>query len=981
MKRGLLILILLYSYITYGQLPLKQVFKEDEFNGETHYVYQDSKGYTWIGTTLGVYRYDSKKWEQYTIADGLPNNEVLRIYEDSEGRVWMTSFSDELCYYYNGKIFNQRNDTRLKGIKVFFGSPIMEVNGKLWFVSKDRNEVSLTYINKFYHFNAKLKLATSNFFTNHFHSFNNELYGIIVNYNDNRDKFVCNIEEKKIFFSKHIEKMSLYDQEYSFYQSIENTLIYNDLKLKKGYFIGSHGEYTDSFNTNAFKNHFLGKQSNKYILRDSSSIFYLDKNKKIEIINFEEEIKKNLSYKNITYFEYKKNVFYSDLKKIYNIRLLKWGDFKKINVLKNNVIVLKDKEIENITVNKSNKIENKERTEMIYNSFNYKNSVFYTSSNKLIEYNFKSHKLVNPLKNKLGTYNNKYIVNFSKSCAFKYSIIHKNNLSFSNKIGIYIPKNNIYTRINFERTNTFFIDSKERLWYSASSGNYYADDYDPIIKNPTKLLLSKKINVQIKDYAEDIKGNILLCTNNGIYIVTPQNKIYNINSKNILSSDECTKIFLDKDQTLWIATDKGLNHISYLKGSQFGYKKINIFLKTDGLTSDNINDFTVVGDSVYIATNKGINLIIDKHFLPDTTIIPIHIKSYYVTGKKWLIDTLGSLSHTQNSIQIDFSSIYYERTERMRIFYRLIHDKDTQTQEVFDTRILLQSLSPNKYKLQIYSYDRDYSYIKSNIKEIQFTIEPPFYKTWWFFLSIVLIILGVIFYIAYLYIKRQKDQLVFKNERLNYEKELSKLQLEALKAEMNPHFIFNCLNGIKDFMMQKDFEKSQYYLSTLSKLIRQALYNSKEHFVTLEDELKFIDLYVEMEQMRFSKKFDYIKNFKNFENYHIQIPTMLLQPFFENAVRHGKIGQMDIQGKLYFEISENEDEIIMKICDNGIGLKKSQEIKVENSEHKSMALDIIKDRISIYKQSYEIEIIYDIREFNGKEYSTEVLLVLKKENL
>lgn len=220
-----------------------------------------------------------------------------------------------------------------------------------------------------------------------------------------------------------------------------------------------------------------------------------------------------------------------------------------------------------------------------------------------------------------------------------------------------------------------------------------------------------------------------------------------------------------------------------------------------------------------------------------------------------------------------------------------------------------------------------------------------------------------------------------KLEGLIHQRELAKLKLEALKAEMNPHFIFNILNTIKDAMMEGDFDSSQNLLTKLSKLIRHALYNTKKDFVSLEEEIRFIDEYVGMEQVRFSHKFEYIKNIDS-SLLHVEIPTMLLQPFFENAIRHGKIGQLSYKGLLYFEVTDLGANLIISIRDNGVGLEQSRKNrKNTNPEHQSMALDIIRERLSLFKKTYGIGIKMTMNEIDIEGYKTEVKLWIEKENL
>lgn len=544
--------------------------------------------------------------------------------------------------------------------------------------------------------------------------------------------------------------------------------------------------------------------------------------------------------------------------------------------------------------------------------------------------------------------------------------------------GLVCIKNNVMKLLTSERNYCNFMDSRHRLWYSGLSNLKFCDNFKDTIVNPKIFEIEKSTTVLVKQIKEDKYGNILFSTNNGIYIYDHKTKLkYHLNKSNFLTTNEVTKIYLDStNNSFWIATPKGLLHIQYFyRKGKLVFKTVNRFFKEDGLPSSEINDVAIDGDSIWVATPKGLSLIVNKNYKPDTTHIPIYVNQFKVNDSLFSVRSNYKLSYTQNNISIDYSAIYFLRRDRLNVKYRLIKSEDTFNYTTSDNKIMLQALESGDYILQIYAYDIDYPYNKSDVYTITFKIEPPFYRTWWFYMIVLLSLIAIASSILLTISKRKHDKLL-------YEKKLSQFQLEALKAEMNPHFIFNALNSIKESMMDGDFDKSQTYLSKLAKLIRHALYNTKSDLILLEDEIKFIDLYIDLEQLRFNHKFDYIKEVAD-SCLVYKVPTMLLQPFFENAVRHGRLGQLGYQGKLRFEVLEDDKYLYIRIRDNGIGLTKSKELKERytDKEHKSMALEIIQNRIALYQKSNSIQIGLSIRELTDSEYRTEVEITMEKEKL
>lgn len=207
------------------------------------------------------------------------------------------------------------------------------------------------------------------------------------------------------------------------------------------------------------------------------------------------------------------------------------------------------------------------------------------------------------------------------------------------------------------------------------------------------------------------------------------------------------------------------------------------------------------------------------------------------------------------------------------------------------------------------------------------------------------------------------------------------LALKSLRSQMNPHFIFNALNSVNNFISKSDERSANRYLSDFSTLMRSVLENSEEDFIPLEKELQQLELYIKLEHSRFEDKFDYQINIEeNVQVAKFQIPPMLLQPYIENAIWHG-LRYREEKGELLVTIKENStDSIIITITDNGIGRKKSAEIKTQNQrKQKSKGMGIIQKRVAILNDMYTDKVDIKISDLQSDGTGTKVLFILKRE--
>ncbi len=291
-----------------------------------------------------------------------------------------------------------------------------------------------------------------------------------------------------------------------------------------------------------------------------------------------------------------------------------------------------------------------------------------------------------------------------------------------------------------------------------------------------------------------------------------------------------------------------------------------------------------------------------------------------------------------------------------KIHYQLVgSDKTTALVSSIKGDIEYKSLSPGRYtfKAQIINP----AGFSSDWKEFSFEITPPYWQTWWFYLLAVLVLITV-FSIFTSYRQRTK------NIKRELERRLIESELTAIKAQMNPHFIFNCLNSIQDLILKQDVRASNRYLGLFSDLVRKTMEDSSKESVVLSRELNLLKLYLDLEKLRFKDlNYSIIYSFSEDELEQNSIPPMLIQPFLENALKHGLLHHIGDKN-LEVQIVRNKDDLIFQIKDNGVGLKEGMKIKKRQSKYRSFSGDAISKRIDLINTEAIFKIDFEIFDFS-----------------
>jgi tetratricopeptide (TPR) repeat protein len=237
-----------------------------------------------------------------------------------------------------------------------------------------------------------------------------------------------------------------------------------------------------------------------------------------------------------------------------------------------------------------------------------------------------------------------------------------------------------------------------------------------------------------------------------------------------------------------------------------------------------------------------------------------------------------------------------------------------------------------------------------------------------------------LFVFRYLMLQRRNEKLQSERKQAALQHKTVELEMQALRSQMNPHFIFNSLNSINEFILQKDKNQASGYLTKFSRLVRLILHNSQAALIPLESELEALQLYLELESLRFNDHFDFAVNTEeDLDVAAVKIPPLIIQPYAENAIWHGLMHKKE-KGHLSIEISQQDDVLYCRIADDGIGRQKAAALKSKsNTKHRSMGMHITADRIALLQQQNQIHVSTQISDLvlpDGSAGGTEVQLKL-----
>lgn len=940
MKKKLIGIIFIFSFST----VLSQEYYFRQFTTEnglpTKVIYEifcSPDGFVWMGSDIGLIRYDGREFKLFTTDDGLPDTEVLHVFGDAEGRIWGITFSNKIFFMKDEQVFSQKNKPFMKKLDIARSSGSAIIMHDTF----QSNEVFLYVYNRVIQVKGDSVFALSNpdgaeelNYQNMF-QYKNKLY-VLSRYNTKIN--ILEIDSNRLKYADSLNFIPLTD----FHTNSTNYYLYDNV---------------------------INNDKNKAPIKlDASSEntlngkFYVDKENRIWFHSNDKGLKvftdlrwktvfKNYRISNVSQ-DFEGNFWISTVNN--GVLFLENDFFNKIHLKNYNNDI---NSITSIYIDSQNRlwIGNEFSQVSIYDHTEKIAGIILSDSNtycRIVKFDFAKKMLI---ASDCGLFEENFDEkNFTqhtlidKAASYKSITVFNENTLFAalagklNRISRVQQKWEVET-IYEGRTFSCLATPNGEVWFSSPLGLslFYQNKV-------TQKSISEIDGLRILDIKYNPNDNTLLLSadGNGLYVYDPlSGKIkWHITEQQGLTSNLCRKMQLSGD-TLYVATPKGLNRI---KLSAHQPIVLPAFATGNGLPSNDIKCFFVKGNTLALGGDFGV--LLWKNFLsaPDSVKPLLHITS--------VISDKGTYTHNENIIseyqkgfvRINYSAISFKSTPP--VFEYQVDAGEWNKQD--NGKLELRNLSPGRHHIS-YRLQGD---TKENLKTLTVFIKAPFYKQSWFlplFIAcITLLISGIVFY--WLSNRKQKEI-----EKLQLNEKLAFAEQQALQTMMNPHFIFNAINSVQQYIIHNDAKEANRYLTQFARLIRSNLETAKNKFVSLEEELERLSLYLQFEKIRFGEKLSYsIFVSPELESDKLFIPSMVIQPFVENAIWHGVV-PAQANGKVLISVVSENNELLIKVEDDGVGYKKKSDLDVETSKT-SLGINITKKRLSLLSEN------------TGKEYNIKI---------
>jgi len=941
----------------------------------SNYLYrciEDNRGFLWVATDAGIARFDGKHFQVFTTKDGLPDNEVLDVVKEKNGRIWVNCFKQSPSYFdeAQNKFFNAETDsnlakgkygTRLTYIYALYDGGVMYSNDNGCFVFKDKKLVlSITSPEKALFFIKQNVDGTQiRYGSQLVNPFNKTVAAMMYEIKDGR--LTDSLELSKYH---NIGSPLTAVNDSSFYVLFQNQRrVYRYSAIRVNYLRAKVDSVTVP--ENFFYYGFTDVWLCCYTI--SGKIYVFDK--------------KTLRPQFVISGNYIPGALYKDNKG--NI----W-----ISSIDKGLILYKKRPVGQITMPR------------LFNNTNFL-SIAYLPGGRVLAGNYNGEllekkgvlsKVYNcPLKSIRIFRQRKIILSQGKIFTFSENGIFIDNVrQVTSKKGFVFGKTAISLNDSFiivgtstglVKLNTvtekvlalYPVGKRVTALVKAANNIIYFGSTDGLYKYDVIRDSAWNVGKVTQPFTERVTGLCLTpdsllwiaTAGSGIVVMKTDSKIFTIKGGDGLIDDAARCITAAKPGQVWAGTWTGISKIDYtLNNNRSNYTVQNLSVN-DGLTNNVINEMVYHNDTMYAATADGISVIPTGISIPKFN-IPVQLIKISVNQRDTVIANAYKLAYNQRNIQMQFAGI-----ELSGHFKNLQYTLDKNSNWIsLGENILALQLSSGRHAVQVRAVDVNRN-ISNNILTIQFIIATPFWQAVWFWLTVGIILqFAVIFFIN----SRMKKMRAIKLAKETAIVQTAALEQQAFTSLINPHFIFNALNSIQHYINLQDRKNANRYLSDFASLIRKSFESSQKSFIALDEELENTKIYLRLEQMRFSGRFTYKVNIdENMDIDDWMIPSMMLQPFLENAILHG-IMPSAIDGEIIIDVKEQDNNLLLSITDNGIGIANSQALK-GSDEHNSFGMRLIEKRIAALSRvsAKAITIYLSAARQDEKNPGTKILLIMQ----
>jgi len=943
--RIIIALLFVFNYwCAYAQVPQFSTTNFTIENGlpsnECHDVVQDSLGYIWIATDRGLVQYDGYEFKTYGIQEGLENISCLKLFLDRKGTIWISTFSKRIFKYIPSVDsivqyeFNYLLEPYYKEISRIVDL-YLDVDETMHIVCGYQNIINISSEGHFNFINPPSSKKCG-------YTYEVEDQIFFCYYNPQHKD--VNSKTSKLKYTKGKYFLPVYHQGLTYNMPILDEL--------------SHSQFSVVFNLD---------KSNVFLWNEGYGYFFMgDKEPKrkrmdpfmdIEIVDSINLFTAGIKGLGVNYYQSFEDLIDGNSKAILSnvsaSRILRTDDGNIfVTTLDQGLYFLKQHDFENIDLNVFNdsrisSIESGINND-IYYVVNERELFMYSLSTKKSKSVFKSKSTLSDIsffkdENKLVVAdiinsfyvdnNSKYQITYPTNSTLEYglgkkSYLYNDGLYFLLTIHGFVVFKNLNELPIFDSRSLIpnkrlnaIVPLEDSIYLMAGTDGLFQFDFNSLDRVRFDYpIFNTRIN-DLKLYKEQI---VIGSQGFGIAIWNKKDSLQIINTTDGLISNNVEQLFIDDKDRIYVCTKSGLSKVWFDSNDAMIIKN---YSSHHGLGSNEINDVTQLGDTIFVATGQGITILKEELEVPQSH--SVLIGEISVNGENRDQSNLH-LKHFENNLSVNYKTLDYKMQGDITYRFQLNNGPWTETKSTFAN---FTTLPPDNYTFSVASKNIDD--VWSSPSKLSFKISSAWWLSWWFKLGCASLFLVI----AYRYYRSRINAL---EEKVEIEHELRELEKSALQAQMNPHFIFNALNSIQRFIMDNDKEKAMDYLSRFAKLIRKNLNASSNSVISLENEVSILDNYLALEKLRCNNSFEYdIQVAKSIDPKTTILPPMLIQPFVENAVVHG-MRNIKSNGLITVDFSKNQDQLFISIKDNGQGKQPNH----DNGDHKSLGMSITNKRLA-----------------------------------
>lgn len=965
LRQGFIILLVFVNYLMTAQTLQfnRYTTKDGLLSDEVYNIYQDRNGYLWLFTNYGAMKYNGKSFEP--VLKNLPFNEsfIYSFFENDKGQKWVANS--------NAKIYEVVNDSvfLVKGTEVIseeLRRTVSEISQIYVDDSLNITVVTKHFSYKFYKsqnyraVNLSNQISSDSIFV-HVKEYDKALVpvvnypgydiflwikrldfiNILISNIDGIDR-VYKVKSNQVNTPRHFKRF-----EKDIYLSFSNKMVR----------ITERGGIKDVFFNSQILNFTRDKNKHLWVACYNNGLYELNENDSIINHYFE-----SVTINDVLVDSQNGLWASSPGSGLFHCKDLNEYHFENIEALNSPISFIKQIDNNLFIANKTGDIfifnqNNFFKVQSCDKSFGEPKDIIKFNDKYLISFAFKMgmFKFANYKKPTFSFINSHYV--------YGYSMIEIGNDSvlFLQRRGValFSEKKNIKT-IHIDYKTNHFIKRNNELLLATENGVYVLNNDQ--IEQPKYLTATLKCN--ITKIRKDGVNNYWFTTKGcGLFRLSEKNELTKYSVVNGLPSNIINDIDFNTDGSILLCTNKGVFYNESFSRDLRGWKHIyeeethfSLFYKED----------------VFLGTKNGL-VIIKNNKLQMEQLSHFNLTTIYVNNRPTSIRSLNELSYNENNLQFNFDEVSFNKIF-LGIKYELIGSKK-YTGISHTSEVIFQNLSPGNYTL---TAKLNLEGIYTRKISIPFVIIPAFWQTLWFWALNFILLLLLVIYFVWLYFKFRKNK---ENKKNEVERLITEYKLIALKAQINPHFMSNCLTAIQHLIVNNKVDEASQYLAKFSLLVRQVLNFSSKPLVSLKEELEISELNIELEQLRFESKFIFeIEEDNDMDLSTILLPPLILQPIVENAIWHGLLPLRNFRkGKLLIKIKTIQDFIHLIVEDNGVGRRKNNSTISNLKESKG--IQITRQRIynlnHFYNKTSKADLIYEdlVDELNNA-VGTRVIVVL-----